>query len=88
MGDADFMTGATEDRCPDAFGLLGVDSSGTGETRRSVARLFAGLPHHAVVLGHDVAAAGSTTKGPPPKRRRDRDLCLAAVGLHAVQPAL
>ncbi|MFE0184821.1 hypothetical protein [Streptomyces olivaceus] len=56
VGDADFLTGVTEDRSPDAFGLLGVDGGGTGETRRSVARLLAGLPHHAVVLGHDVAA--------------------------------
>ncbi|WP_309317357.1 hypothetical protein [Streptomyces salinarius] len=56
VGDGDFMIGRTEDRYPDVFGLLGVDGGGTEGARRSVARLLAGLPHHAVVLGHDATA--------------------------------
>ncbi|MFE5262920.1 phosphoenolpyruvate carboxykinase (ATP) [Streptomyces coelicoflavus] len=56
VNDADFMSGRTEDRYPDVFGLLGVDGGGAEGARSSVARLLSGLPHHAVVLGHDVRA--------------------------------
>ncbi|MEV0016729.1 hypothetical protein [Streptomyces tendae] len=56
VGDGDFMIGKTEDRYPDVFGLVGVDGGGTETARQSVGRLLAGLPHHAVVLGHDVSA--------------------------------
>jgi hypothetical protein len=56
VGDSDFMIGRTEDRYPDVFGLLGVDGGGTEAARQRVGRLLAGLPHHAVVLGHDVSA--------------------------------
>lgn len=55
LSDRDFMSGATEDRYPDVFGLLGVDGGGAVGARREVARLLAGLPHHSVVLGHDLA---------------------------------
>jgi hypothetical protein len=58
LGDGDFMSGATEDRYPDVFGLLGVDGGGTEEARHEVAHRLAELPHHAVVLGHDVGANG------------------------------
>lgn len=56
VGDADFMSGKTEDRYPDLFGLVGVDGGGCEMARRSVSRLLSGLPHHAVVLGHDVVS--------------------------------
>lgn len=56
LGEGDFMSGATEDRYPDVFGLVGVDGGGTEEARRAVAERLAALPHHAVVLGHDVGA--------------------------------
>lgn len=56
VGDGDFMSGATEDRYPDVFGLVGVDGGGSDMARGNVGRLLSGLPHHAVVLGHDVAA--------------------------------
>ncbi|MFJ1607084.1 hypothetical protein ACIOHS_27480 [Streptomyces sp. NPDC088253] len=56
LKDADFMSGKTEDRYPDIFGLLGVDGGGTAEARHEVAHRLAELPHHSVVLGHDVAA--------------------------------
>ncbi|MYR45438.1 hypothetical protein [Streptomyces sp. SID5910] len=56
LGDADFMSGATEDRYPDVLGLVGVDGGGGEATRREVARRLAGLPRHSVVLGHDAAA--------------------------------
>ncbi|MEU6475368.1 hypothetical protein ABZ858_00490 [Streptomyces sp. NPDC047017] len=56
LGDGDFMSGATEDRHPDVFGLLGVDGGGSRDARHEVARRLAELPHHSVVLGHDVQA--------------------------------
>jgi hypothetical protein len=56
LKDSDFMSGATEDRYPDIFGLLGVDGGGTEDARHEVAHRLAELPHHSVVLGHDVAA--------------------------------
>ncbi|WP_328427945.1 hypothetical protein [Streptomyces sp. NBC_00443] len=55
LSDRDFMSGATEDRYPDVFGLLGMDGGGAVGARREVARLLAELPHHSVVLGHDLA---------------------------------
>lgn len=54
--EADFMSGATEDRYPDVLGLVGVDGGGADESRREVARRLAALPHHGVVLGHDAGA--------------------------------
>ncbi|MGY3199667.1 hypothetical protein [Streptomyces sp. TE5632] len=56
LGEADFMSGATEDRYPDVFGLVGVDGGGAEASRREVARRLAALPHHGVVLGHDIGA--------------------------------
>lgn len=50
------MSGATEDRYPDVFELARVDGGGTEESRHEVAHRLAELPHHSVVLGHDVAA--------------------------------
>ncbi|WP_433891999.1 hypothetical protein [Streptomyces sp. CA-111067] len=52
----DFMSGKTEDRYPDVFGLARVDGGGTAEARRAVTERLAALPHHSVVLGHDVTA--------------------------------
>ncbi|MER5200545.1 hypothetical protein ACWD3J_40630 [Streptomyces sp. NPDC002755] len=57
LGEDDFMSGATEDRYPDHFGLApGIDGGGDDATRASVADRLAALPHHQVVLGHDVTA--------------------------------
>jgi hypothetical protein len=58
LGEADFMSGATEDRYPDVFGLLGTDGGGAAGARREVARRLAELPQHRVVLGHDLVANG------------------------------
>ncbi|MGJ5891627.1 hypothetical protein ACSCBZ_06765 [Streptomyces niveiscabiei] len=54
LNDADFMSGATEDRYPDIFALARVDGGGTEASRREVTDLLARLPHHPVVLGHDL----------------------------------
>jgi hypothetical protein len=59
LGDADFMSGATEDRYPDIFGLLQTDGGGSEQARLTVSEHLAVLPHHSVVLGHDVAANAS-----------------------------
>ncbi|WP_078992782.1 hypothetical protein [Streptomyces sp. MMG1121] len=56
LDDSDFMSGATEDRYPDVFDLVRVDGGGSEESRHEVAHRLAALPHHAMVLGHDVAA--------------------------------
>jgi hypothetical protein len=56
LRDGDFMSGKTEDRYPDLFELARVDGGGSAEARQEVARLLADLPHHSVVLAHDVAA--------------------------------
>ncbi|WP_338423562.1 hypothetical protein [Streptomyces gobiensis] len=56
LADTDFMTGSTEDRYPDIFGLLKVDGGGSSEARTHIAGALAKLPHHSVVLGHDIAA--------------------------------
>jgi hypothetical protein len=56
LSDADFMSGKTEDRYPDAFGLVGMDGGGAEGARREVAQRLAALPHHSVVLGHDLVA--------------------------------
>ncbi len=59
LGDADFMSGATEDRYPDVFNLAGgIDGGGRDASRKAVAALLAGLPHHSVTLGHDLTANG------------------------------
>ncbi|GAA2875610.1 hypothetical protein GCM10010517_36530 [Streptosporangium fragile] len=56
LTDHDFMSGATEDRYPDIFGLAqGIDGGGRAEDRAAVAAQMAELPHHSVVLGHDCA---------------------------------
>src|SRR5687768_10242274 len=48
---------ATEDRYPDHFGLAyGINGGGSDLARAAVADRHAGLPHHQVVLSHDVAA--------------------------------
>ncbi len=52
------MSGATEDRYPDHFGLApGVNGGGSDPARATVADRLAALPHHQVVLGHDVQAS-------------------------------
>ncbi|WP_109006274.1 hypothetical protein [Streptomyces rishiriensis] len=57
LGESDFMSGATEDRYPDHFGLAhGIDGGGSDLARATVAEHLAALPHHQVVLGHDVTA--------------------------------
>jgi hypothetical protein len=56
LSEADFMSGATEDRYPDILGVVGVDGGGSEATRQEVARRLGSLPRHSVVLGHDVAA--------------------------------
>lgn len=56
LTESDFMSGATEDRYPDTFELARVDGGGTAESRREVAHRLAQLPHHSVVLGHDLRA--------------------------------
>ncbi|GAQ57718.1 hypothetical protein [Streptomyces acidiscabies] len=57
LGEDDFMSGATEDRYPDIFGLAqGIDGGGNKPARATVADRLAQLPHHQVVLGHDTAA--------------------------------
>jgi hypothetical protein len=56
LTDHDFMSGKTEDRYPDVFALARVDGGGTEESRQEVARHLGTLPHHSVVLGHDVVA--------------------------------
>ncbi|MEU9796893.1 hypothetical protein AB0E27_41220 [Streptomyces sparsogenes] len=57
LGEQDFMSGATEDRYPDIFGLAqGIDGGGTERARAAVADHLAQLPHHAVALGHDTNA--------------------------------
>ncbi|WP_055524656.1 hypothetical protein [Streptomyces graminilatus] len=56
LSDADFMSGTTEDRYPDVFGLLQIDGGGTAEARATVAEQLAKLPHHSVHLGHNLQA--------------------------------
>lgn len=57
LGEDDFMSGATEDRYPDHFGLApGINGGGDDVARATVADRLATLPHHQVVLGHDVTA--------------------------------
>lgn len=55
LTDADFMSGKAEDRYPDVFELARVDGGGAAEARHEVMHRLAELPHHAVLLGHDVA---------------------------------
>jgi hypothetical protein len=57
LDEDDFMSGTTEDRYPDHFGLAhGIDGGGSDLARATVADRLAALPHHQVVLGHDIAA--------------------------------
>lgn len=57
LGEDDFTSGATEDRYPDHFGLTrGINGGGDDVARATVADQLAALPHHQVVLGHDVQA--------------------------------
>ncbi|MET9557192.1 hypothetical protein [Streptomyces sp. NPDC006645] len=58
LGEADFMSGATEDRYPDIFELAqGVDGGGRDSVRTEVVMRLAALPHHAVRLNHDIPAS-------------------------------
>ncbi|MEV7866997.1 hypothetical protein AB0P17_13005 [Streptomyces sp. NPDC088124] len=60
LEEADFMSGATEDRYPDVFGLAqGVDGGGHVSARAEVASRLAALPHRAVRLSHDVPAGAA-----------------------------
>lgn len=56
LEDTDFMSGATEDRYPDVFALARVDGGGEPGARGEVAWRLSAMPHHSVVLGHDVSA--------------------------------
>ncbi|MGW5641036.1 hypothetical protein [Streptomyces sp. NPDC003832] len=57
LGEDDFMSGATEDRYPDHFGLApGINGGGSDPARAAVADRLATLPHHHVVLSHDITA--------------------------------
>ncbi|MGW3459253.1 hypothetical protein ACWDE9_06485 [Streptomyces olivaceoviridis] len=57
LGEGDFMSGSTEDRYPDHFGLAhGINGGGSDVARASVAYRLAALPHHQVVLNHDTQA--------------------------------
>lgn len=57
LGEGDFMSGSTEDRCPDHFGLAhDINSGGSDVARATVADRLAVLPHHQVVLSHDIQA--------------------------------
>ncbi|OON77012.1 hypothetical protein [Streptomyces tsukubensis] len=63
LGEADFMSGATEDRYPDVFGQAqGVDGGGRASARAEVATRLAELPHRAVRLSHDVTASAALLK--------------------------
>ncbi|MGW0854085.1 hypothetical protein [Streptomyces sp. NPDC002690] len=60
LGEGDFMSGATEDRYPDVFGLAqGIDGGGRESARAEVASRLAVLPHHAVRLSHDTQASAA-----------------------------
>lgn len=60
LGEADFMSGATEDRYPDVFGQAqGVDGGGRESARTEVASRLAVLPHRAVRLSHDIPASAA-----------------------------
>ncbi|MFG3207950.1 hypothetical protein [Streptomyces sp. NPDC048192] len=57
LGEDDFMSGATEDRYPDHFGLApGINGGGDDVARATITDRLAALRHHQVVLGHDVKA--------------------------------
>ncbi|MEU3203381.1 hypothetical protein ABZ702_05765 [Streptomyces cyaneofuscatus] len=57
LSDADFMSGATEDRYPDVFELAhGTDGGGRRSARDEVSARLAALPHLRVRLSHDVSA--------------------------------
>jgi hypothetical protein len=57
LSEEDFMSGATEDRYPDIFGLAqGINSGGSELARATIADRLATLPHHQIVLGHDIPA--------------------------------
>ncbi|WP_435193288.1 hypothetical protein [Streptomyces sp. NRRL F-5630] len=58
LGQADFMSGKTEDRYPDVFGQAkGVDGGGRASARAEVAARLTELPHRAVRLSHDTVAS-------------------------------
>ncbi|WP_199809434.1 hypothetical protein [Streptomyces sp. NRRL F-5065] len=60
LAEADFMSGAMEDRYPDVFGQAqGVDGGGRESARAEVAARLAGLPHRTVRLSHDVPASAA-----------------------------
>ncbi|MFJ2811885.1 MULTISPECIES: hypothetical protein [unclassified Streptomyces] len=77
LGEADFMSGATEDRYPDLFGLAqGVDSGGRSSARAEVAARLAELPHRTIRLSHDIPAStallqkATHTICPPPYKEK------------------
>lgn len=57
LTEDDFMSGATEDRYPNIFRLARVDGGGLSDAREDAARRIAELPHHSLILGHDITAA-------------------------------
>lgn len=57
LSERDFMSGKTEDRYPDIFGLAhSIDGGGRTDVRATVADRLADLPRHSVILNHDVEA--------------------------------
>lgn len=57
LGENDFMSDSTEDRYPDHFGLAyGINGGGSDPARATVADRITALPHHQVVLSHDIQA--------------------------------
>ncbi|MEW2128691.1 hypothetical protein AB0891_33890 [Streptomyces sp. NPDC007259] len=60
LGEADFMSGKTEDRYPDVFGQAqGVDGGGRESARAEIASRLAELPHRAVRLNHNTPASAA-----------------------------
>ncbi|MFG2722803.1 hypothetical protein ACGFW5_31570 [Streptomyces sp. NPDC048416] len=58
LGEADFMSGSTEDRYPDLFDQWhGIEGGGRESVRHVVGTRLAALPHRAVRLTHDIPAS-------------------------------
>lgn len=58
-----FMSGATEDRYPDHIGLAaGINGGGSELARPAVTDRLAALPHHQVVLSHDIQASSPNSR--------------------------
>ncbi|MFI1829088.1 hypothetical protein ACH41E_21940 [Streptomyces sp. NPDC020412] len=53
---SDFFTEGTEDRYPDVFGLLPIQTDGGRAQRDDLAHRLSRLPGHGIALGHDTTA--------------------------------